>query len=334
MARFLCQTARKLAFDRRISQTLAFRMKTRPLIWLCAAPLVASLSSGCIFLKELPRETPPPTPTPPPEKVFDPADGQSRGLKLNDSSQPAFDPSAVALPPTPVPGQPFPTPTPPPPPHAFRIARVVSGDTVILQSLRKVKGEGEAIVNALGAPENSTPSRLAGIIAPKPPSPGAQNSINTLFQWAAGQDLDVDLDPKYPSNTDGQKLVHIFFKGRPNRDGSEGPYTGKTLSLNRMMVRSGYAIVDLYSPTSFDRQVWLLDEAYARENRLGLWKTNIFPLLQQRLPSKGTAGRATVNVQTGVQSSTTTTQSTATQSAPTPPTGAPTADAPTTPSAP
>lgn len=320
-------------------------MKTRPLIWLCAAPLVATMSSGCIFLKELPRAEPLPTPTPPPEVVFDPADGQSRGLKLNDSAQPPVEANAIPTPPpTPAPGQPAPTPAPAPPPHAFRVARVVSGDTVILQSVRKVK-QGEQIVSALGAPENSTPSRLAGIIAPKLPSPGAQNSINTLFQWVAGQDLDVDIDPKYPANTDGQKLVHIFFKGRPNRDGSQGPFTGQTLSLNRMMVRSGYAIVDLYSPTSFDRKLWLLDEAYARENRLGLWKTNIFPLLQQRLPSQGTGRRATVNIQTGVQPSannapagapgqvSTTTQSSTTVQT-TPPTGAPPTSAPTAPAAP
>jgi endonuclease YncB( thermonuclease family) len=268
-------------------------MKTRQLLsFLCAAPLILPLASGCIFLKAPEPESPPPPPKPIPAVIFDPSDGQSRGIKLNNPDQAAIDIKAANAIPTP--GAPAPAPITP---HAFRLAEARSGDTVVLQTLKKVKRPDGKETFELGVPDTNNPYRLAGIIAPPASSPGGSNSITTLFQWAAGQDLDVDIDPKYPADTDGRRLVHIFFKGRPGKDGKPGQFQDKTLSLNRMMVRSGYAIVDLYSPTSFDQKQWLLDEAYAREKRAGLWKTNAFPLLQQRLPSTGTGRRAKVEVQ-------------------------------------
>jgi len=265
-------------------------MKTRQLFtFLCASPFVLSMTSGCIFLKAPEPDQPLPAPRPLPKVIFDPTDGTARGLKLNDPATPPFDPKApVAIP---VAG----APAAPVLPNAFRLARAVSGDTVILQSVKKVKAGGDKIIDSLGAPDVNNPVRLAGIITPALPAPGAQNSITTLFKWVAGKDLDVDIDPKYPADTDGRRLVHIFFKGQ-TRTNAKGQSEEPLLSLNRMMVRSGFAIVDLYSPTSFDQKQWLLDEAYAREHRAGLWKTNAFPLLQQRLPSTGTGQRSQVKV--------------------------------------
>jgi hypothetical protein len=49
-----------------------------------------------------------------------------------------------------------------------------------------------------------------------------------------------------------------------------------------MLIRSGYAVVDLTQPTIFDTQGWLNDEQYARERHLGLWGMGI--LLNHRLP--------------------------------------------------
>jgi endonuclease YncB( thermonuclease family) len=265
-------------------------MKTRQLLsFLCASPLIIPLASGCIFLKAPEPAIPPPKPKPIPAVIFDPADGITRGVAENDPTQPAIDLTVV-----PQPGAPAPAPIKP---HAFRLAEARSGDTVVLQTLKKVKRADGKETFELGPPDTNNPYRLAGIIAPPATSPGGANSIATLFQWAAGQDLDVDLDQKYPADMNGRRLIHVFFKGRPGKDGKPGAFEGKTLSLNRMMVRSGYAIVDLYSPTSFDQKQWLLDEAYAREKRAGLWKTNAFPLLQQRLPSTGTGRRAKIDVQ-------------------------------------
>lgn len=53
---------------------------------------------------------------------------------------------------------------------------------------------------------------------------------------------------------------------RPQAAGGVGEVYA--LSLNRMLVRAGWAVVDLYSPTSFDQKAWLFDETYARTHTL------------------------------------------------------------------
>ncbi len=108
------------------------------------------------------------------------------------------------------------------------------------------------------------------------------------------QSLDVFQDPKYPVDYDSRPLVQIFFKSA----GGGAIKKDTSLSLNRMLIRSGLAVVDLYSPTSFDQPTWLLDEAYARHRKLGIWGMQLNGKtlsLQQRVPSPSTG--------TGAQSS-------------------------------
>ena len=113
--------------------------------------------------------------------------------------------------------------------------------------------------------------------------------MRTIQNWTLGQSVDVEQDSKYPTTTDprgaGRRRVQIFFKGR-RTDNPATPQnedtTGTRFLLNRMMVRSGYAVVDIYSPTSFDTKGWLNDEAYARQQKLGLWGKGI--VLGKRLP--------------------------------------------------
>ncbi len=232
---------------------------------LTAAPLLAvPFAGGCGFLKApepLPIPTPVPAPTPP---YFDPSAGQPKGTALNSAGDPVL-------------------------PDAFRIAGATTGDTVAIQSVDTVKtGTPPRDVITLGPPDTV---RLAGIVAPST-GPGLQGAKNAITNWTAGQNLDVHGDSKYPLDLDGRRLVHIFFKGR------KGPYEGQQLSLNRMLVRSGWAVVDLYSPTSFDTTEWLSDEAYARRHKLGFWRYGQAP--QQRVPVRGTGtgGRSRVIVQT------------------------------------
>jgi endonuclease YncB( thermonuclease family) len=239
---------------------------SRLLAFLTMAPLLAvPFAGGCVFLKApepIPTPTPVPAPTPP---YFDPAAGQPRGTALNKAGDPVM-------------------------PDAFRIAGATTGDLVAIQTVDTVKtGTPPRDVITLGPPDTV---RLAGIVAPST-EPGLQGAKNAITNWTAGQNVDVDVDAKYPLDLDGRRMVQVFFKGR------KGPYEGQQLSLNRMLVRSGWAVVDLYSPTSFDTSEWLADEAYARRHKLGFWKYGQAP--QQRVPVKVTAntrGKSNVIVQT------------------------------------
>ncbi len=285
---------------------------SRYFLLLAVAPLLVSGASGCAFLK---APEPDPTPTPvatPRAPFFDPTAGQTRGKALNKAADPVF-------------------------PDAFRIAGATAGDQVTIQSVDTVQtGNPPKPVLTLGAPDRV---RLAGIVAPTT-DPALSLAKKTIADWTAGRDMDVDLDAKYPTDLNGVRVVHVFYKGR------KGPYEGQVLSLNRMLVRSGNAVVDLYSPTSFDTSQWLLDEAYARRHKLGFWKFGI--AIQQRIPittgvSRGTGARSTVSIRPttrgGAAAATTqttasiTTQTTQTNTATAP--GAPAAStAPASPPAP
>lgn len=162
----------------------------------------------------------------------------------------------------------------------------------------------------LGTPD---PVRLAGIVAPTT-EPALGLARKTISDWTAGRDVDVEQDGKYPTDLRGVRVVQVFYKGR------KGPYEGQVLSLNRMLVRSGNAVVDLYSPTAFDTSQWLLDEAYARRHRLGFWAFGT--AIQQRIPlpltvvKTGTGARSQVSIEpttTTLPSATTSTTSTTTQ---------------------
>ncbi|RYX81028.1 hypothetical protein EON83_26000 [bacterium] len=115
------------------------------------------------------------------------------------------------------------------------------------------------------------------------------------------QKLNVYQDKQFPVDSENRRLVQIMFKST----GGPGITAGTELSLNRMLVRSGWAVVDLYSPTSFDQKTWLLDEAYARHRSLGIWGLELNGkklALQQRIPapSTGTGALSRVPVTNGV----------------------------------
>lgn len=238
-------------------------MKINRILWLALAAPLATPLGGCLFLKApAPDPTPTPAPTPRPP-FFDPAAGQPRATPINKAGDPVL-------------------------PDAFRIAGATTGDTIALQSVDTVTaGQPPKPVVNLGTPD---PAKLAGIVAPSA-EPGLQEARNAITNWTAGQNLDVDIDGKFPRDLNGMRVVQVFFKGR------KGPYEGQTLSLNRMLVRSGLAVVDLYSPTSFDTSEWLYDEAYAKRNKSGFWKYGV--AIQQRVPittSLGTGSRSRVTI--------------------------------------
>jgi len=109
--------------------------------------------------------------------------------------------------------------------------------------------------------------------------------------YGPSQSLDVYEDPKYPIDSQNRRLVEVFFK---SGKATKTVPAGTLLSLNRMLIRAGWAVVDLYSPTSFDQQAWLLDESYARKLKVGLWKYGA--TLQQRPPVESTGTGALSNI--------------------------------------
>lgn len=292
-------------------------MQTSRFFLLFGAPLLLPAASGCSLLLSAPPVDPIATPAPTPKApFFDPVAGatQGTGKKLNV-------PGDLVL------------------ADAFRIAGALGGDRVTIQSVDTVtSGNPPKPTLVLGVPDRV---RLAGIVAPTT-EPALSLARKTISDWTAGRDVDVEQDAKYPTDLNGVRVVHIFYKGREKgAKGEPGPFAGQILSLNRMLVRSGNAVVDLYSPTAFDTSQWLLDEAYARRHRLGFWKFGI--AVQQRIPvtatpkNTGTGARSRVSIQpttlgeapaapadaTGTITSTqtTTTATTTTGSTPVPGTG-------------
>jgi endonuclease YncB( thermonuclease family) len=240
---------------------------------LCLGAGLSTLLAGCGLFEKPPVEPiPTPVPTPKPD-IFDPKAYNTNGVALNAAGDPKL-------------------------PEYFQLVRIYSGNLIWVRSVDVVtppapKGGKSAPAPAPGAtpaPERLTYGapeimRLSGIAVPLPGQPGAQESIRTLSNWTLGRKLTIEQDPKYPVDFDEPDLnrvgaksarrVQIFFEG--------GGGDAKTsLNLNRMMIRSGYAVVDEHEPTIFDTKGWLNDEEYARRNRLGLWKLGI--ILNQRVP--------------------------------------------------
>lgn len=198
-----------------------------------------------------PPPTPAPVPTPKPD-FFDPAD--YIGFVAADGI-------------TPMPGVKL-------PPGQHRVAGVASAELLTVRSASLDK-KGRPVFGA-----TLQQVHLGGIISQSPGKPGWQKSVQAVQNWTMlnpkSKTVEVEVDPRFPYDLSGRYMVQIFFTGRP------GPYEGKRLSLNRMLVRSGWAVVDLHSATAIDLQAWLNDERYARTKKLGLWGMGI--ALQQRDP--------------------------------------------------
>jgi endonuclease YncB( thermonuclease family) len=272
----------------------------------------ASLTSGCETAMQtvLPQPTAEPTPTPvvtPRPDLFDPMAGVTEDPKivvpLNDSN-PAT-----------------------PKPDKFRVTRVDSGELLWIQgiSITQSGTPPKEVKLPTGKPDIA---RLMGIITPAPGQPGWAEVVQRVNRWTLGQDVDVQQDARFPVDLNNRRMVQIFFTRREGRPEERG----QRVLLNRMLVRMGYAVVDLNSTASIDVKPWLNDEQFARNKRLGLWGKGI--ILGQRIPvarpigarpagARGGAGSGaaatTGNITTGAASSTTTSETTSTtNNAPTP----------------
>lgn len=239
---------------------------------MLSAPVVArslvaiglsTLVGGCGFLQAPEVEpTPTPVPTPKPD-FFNPADYNTKGVELNKVGDPKL-------------------------PEYFEVTAFDAPDVLIVRSV-DVRKVGEKEVLSYGAPDRV---RLAGVYTARPGSGNANERryapmvMQTVRNWTLGRKLTIEQDPKYPVDLQSIRRVQVFFPG-------SGPNEGKSLNLNRMLIRSGYAVVDILEPTIFDTKGWLNDEEYARQHRKGLWQHIVLQNRQQ--PPVKTTTRVTVN---------------------------------------
>lgn len=197
----------------------------------------APFFGGCAFIK---KPDPEPTPTPVPEMFKDPN---------------AFQ--AVAI----VPGTAVlndPTGKDATKPMFFRLTAVEAGDLLTLQGIR--------LIGKTELPQgNPIKVKLAGVFSPAPGQPGWKEAADATSSWLSGRKLDVEQDSKFQITLDNRKVVQITFAGTKK-------LAGQTVSFNQLLVRSGYAWVDLTSISSFNYKLWVADEEYARAIRVGLSK--------------------------------------------------------------
>jgi len=234
-------------------------MKNQTLWSILTAPVAIGtmlLLGGCNLISRPTPEAAPPTPPMPKPGIFNATDYVTHGVALNVAGDPKL-------------------------PDYFDVARVDSADLLWIRSV------DTATIN--GQPQltygKADVVRLAGIVTPQKNQPGWHEAVQTVQNWTLGQKLTVEQDPKYPLDPEHRRRVQIFFTGREG-----GPLAGQVLDLNRMLVRSGYAVVDLTQPTTFDTKGWLNDEQYARERHLGLWGKGI--VLNHRLPPEAQSSQA------------------------------------------
>ncbi|HVF09241.1 MAG TPA: thermonuclease family protein, partial [Abditibacteriaceae bacterium] len=269
----MAANAQRAGFARRTRQWCPTRQWFLIAGGVCTFGVSTLVAGGCALLEAPALEpTPVPPPTPLPD-VFDPADfivplpPDPAATKLNKVGDPVL-------------------------PDAFRVVRVLSGELVSIQSVDTPPAPAAAPLARGAAPapppvpaRTPTPIygapevvRLAGILAPAPGQPGGAEAMRTIQGWTLGQTVSVEQDSRYPTDFDQRRRVQIFFMGRMDNPATPEVDEGKVPTsylLNRMMVRSGRAVVDIYSPTSFDTKGWLNDEEYARQRRLGLWGQGI-----------------------------------------------------------
>jgi hypothetical protein len=199
-------------------------------------------------------------------------------------------------------------------PDYYQLVGADGGDMLTLQAYR-LTPEGQPYIAPLDKPVKV---KLGGIICPLKGEPGWAEAQSVTTNWLSGRQLQLDEDKRYPVTIDGRNIVQIRIKSEIKTKDKAGNITKieEERPFNQLLVRAGYAFVDLVSPTSFDYKAWIVDEEYARGKRtepaawqlqnlpagqptptpvpgipVGLWAKGIFPMF--RGPA---VGRKTVAV--------------------------------------
>lgn len=189
-------------------------------------------------------------------------------------------------------------------PDYYQLVTAETGDKLILQAYR-LTPQGQPYIAPLDKPVKV---KLGGIVSPARNEPGWAEATATTQRWLGGRRLKVDEDKKFPLDLDGRNIVQIVIKSEVNSKAPGGAVTKteETRPFNQVLVRAGYAFVDLITPTSFDYKAWVVDEEYARGVRMeskqpgppaGLWARGIYPYKALGRPG---ALRTAATVITGV----------------------------------
>ncbi|WP_194334980.1 thermonuclease family protein [Mariprofundus sp. KV] len=130
------------------------------------------------------------------------------------------------------------------------VGRVIDGDTFHTKSGEKVRLLG---INTPEIAHDSSPAQPYGIDAKR-----------QLEQLISGKTVRLQLDRDRKDNY-GRTLAQVFL-----RDGSW---------INALLVRQGLALVYTFAPNFQWAQQLLKEEALARNNMLGIWKSERFKVL-------------------------------------------------------
>jgi endonuclease YncB( thermonuclease family) len=223
-------------------------------IFMVLATALSTLVGGCGFLQAPEPDVMPPMPEKPKPDFFNPADYNTKGIDLNKEGDPKL-------------------------PDYFEVVGFDEPDVL------QVRGVEVKKVTTGGTEREqlsyTTPIRvrLAGIYTARASSPNPEErryspmAMQAVRNWTLGRKLSIEQDSKFPVDLQNLPRVQIFFPG-----GKEGT---QSINLNRFMVRTGYAVVDILEPTIFDTKGWLNDEQFAREHKKGLWPFIVMQSRQQ-----------------------------------------------------
>ena len=147
-------------------------------------------------------------------------------------------------------------------PDYYQVVGADAGDLLTIQAYRLTKPEAEGGTPYLTQFDKPVKVKLGGVFSPGPGQRGWAEARGQTLSWLGGRRLQVDQDKKYPITIDGRVIVQIRIESEIS-DGKGGK-TMEPRPFNQLLVRAGYAFVDLVSPTSLDYKSWIIDEEYAR----------------------------------------------------------------------
>ena len=230
-------------------------MKLFSLSFFALLAVLSTCVGGCGFLQAPPPAAVPTAPELPKPDFFNPADYNTKGVELNNKA------GSDKL------------------PNYFEVVGFDEPDVLQVRGVKKIK-VGQA-PNERDQLSYTTPIRvrLAGIYTARASSPNSEErryspmAMQDVRNWTLGRELSIEQDSKFPVDLQNLPRVQVFFPG--GKGGTEN------LNLNRFMVRSGTAVVDILEPTIFDTKGWLNDEQYAREHKKGLWQYIVMQSRQQ-----------------------------------------------------
>lgn len=228
-------------------KTLSWHAFWPGLALACLIVPALPILGGCMFIK---APEPEPAPTPVPDVPVHPDTYRLAPVVDPLTVKPLTDDSTAA---------------PNLIPDFYQLVSAETGDRLTLQAYR-LTPEGKAYILPLDKPVKM---KLGGIICPLPGEAGWAEAKSTVENWLRGRRLQVDEDRKYPVTLDGRNIVQIRITSdvKTKTKSGEVTKTEEIRPFNQVLVRAGYAFVDLVSPTSFNYKPWIVDEEYARGKR-------------------------------------------------------------------